>query len=79
MADKLEEGAKLLLKLFINLKGSQMSDICLKSINNVNWLKVPKPCDVRDEIKEIVEYVEKISEQTNIYVSYFHRIFISCK
>uniref|UniRef100_A0A914XT87 Vacuolar protein sorting-associated protein 51 homolog n=1 Tax=Panagrolaimus superbus TaxID=310955 RepID=A0A914XT87_9BILA len=69
ICERLDEIAKLLLKAFADIKGSEMSALCSESVNNIDWLKAPEPKIVRDEIKNIIEFVKVVSEQTNIFLS----------
>uniref|UniRef100_A0AC34FEP0 Vacuolar protein sorting-associated protein 51 homolog n=1 Tax=Panagrolaimus sp. ES5 TaxID=591445 RepID=A0AC34FEP0_9BILA len=69
ICERLDEIAKLLLKAFADVKGSEMSALCSESVNNTDWLKSAEPKIVRDEIKNIIEFVKVVSEQTNIFLS----------
>uniref|UniRef100_A0AC35FXQ3 Vacuolar protein sorting-associated protein 51 homolog n=1 Tax=Panagrolaimus sp. PS1159 TaxID=55785 RepID=A0AC35FXQ3_9BILA len=69
ICERLDEIAKLLLKEYADLKGSEMTELCSKSVNNTDWLKAEEPKIVRNEIKRIIEFVKEVSEETTVFVS----------
>jgi hypothetical protein len=69
ICERLDEIAKLLLKEYADLKGSEMTELCSKSVNNTDWLKAEEPKIVRNEIKRIIEFVKEVSEETAVFVS----------
>ena len=75
VSERLEEVAKALLKAYADLKGAEMSDLCGKSIGEIDWLKAAEPKIIRDEIKNIVQFVKDIAEQATIFVCFLPRIF----
>uniref|UniRef100_A0A914QUU1 Uncharacterized protein n=1 Tax=Panagrolaimus davidi TaxID=227884 RepID=A0A914QUU1_9BILA len=45
-----------------------MTELCSKSVNNIDWLKAEEPKIVRNEFKRIIEFVKEVSEETAVFI-----------